>query len=145
MQPAHHRAPAQRRLCPLHRHQHQPALFHQGRADPEVWYFEHPLPADRKQYSKTRPIAIEEFDLEKAWWDDREENEYAWRVTADEIKARNYNLDIKNPHRAEAANGDPDELLERYHRLQQPTLARPACSALRDEVAVALERMPHVA
>ena len=56
------------------------------------------MPGDRKNYSKTRPIAIEEFDLEKAWWDEREENQYAWRVSIEEIKERNYNLDIKNPH-----------------------------------------------
>ena len=29
------------------------------------------------------------------------ENEYAWKVSAEEIKQRNYNLDIKNPHAAE--------------------------------------------
>ena len=33
VQPPHHRPPAQRRLRPLHRHQDQPPLLHQGRAD----------------------------------------------------------------------------------------------------------------
>lgn len=28
-------------------------------------------------------------------------NEYAWKVSADELKQRNYNLDIKNPHATE--------------------------------------------
>ena len=36
----------------------------------------------------------------------------AWKVTAEEIKARNYNLDIKNPHTVEEDHGDPEELLE---------------------------------
>ena len=35
------------------------------------------------------------------------ENEYAWRVSIEEIKARNYNLDIKNPNRIDATHGDP--------------------------------------
>ena len=34
------------------------------------------------------------------------------------IVARGYNLDIKNPHRAEVANGDPRELLKPYQRQQ---------------------------
>jgi type I restriction enzyme M protein len=43
-------------------------------------------------------MRIEEFEAEKTWWGNRVENEFAWKVSADEIKARNYNLDIKNPH-----------------------------------------------
>jgi len=62
----------------------------------EIWYFEHPLPEGYKKYNKTKPICIEEFDLEKAWWEKREENECAWKVSIEEIKKRNYNLDIKN-------------------------------------------------
>ena len=62
------------------------------------WYFEHPLPEGYKKYNKTKPIRIEEFDLEKAWWENRVENECTWSVTIDEIKQRNYNLDIKNPN-----------------------------------------------
>ncbi|HQK20265.1 MAG TPA: N-6 DNA methylase, partial [Polyangiaceae bacterium] len=44
-------------------------------------------------------------------WDKRKENEVAWKVSIDEIKARNYNLDIKNPHNVEEEHGDPTELL----------------------------------
>ena len=39
------------------------------------------------------------------------ETEVAWKVTADEVKARNYNLDIKNPHTVANNHGDPEELL----------------------------------
>ncbi len=49
----------------------------------------------------TKPIRIEEFNLEKAWWNNRVENEYAYKVSIEDIKARNYNLDIKNPHKKE--------------------------------------------
>jgi len=89
-------------------------FFTKGTPTQEIWYFEHPLPPDRKNYSKTRPIDIKEFDLEKAWWDKREETEYAWRVSVDDIKARNYNLDIKNPNTVDAAHGDPALMLEKY-------------------------------
>ena len=64
-------------------------------------------------------MRIEEFDVEKAWWNNRVENEQAWKVSADDIKARNYNLDIKNPHSPDAEVHDPDTLLADYAALQQ--------------------------
>lgn len=76
-------------------------FFTKGKPTKEVWYFEHPYPEGVKMYNKTKPINIKEFELEKAWWNKREENQYAWKVSADEIKKRNYNLDIKNPHTSE--------------------------------------------
>jgi type I restriction enzyme M protein len=79
-------------------------FFEKGKATKEVWYFEHPYPPGVKSYNKTKPINIREFDLEKKWWNKREENQYAWKVSFDEIKKRNYNLDIKNPHAVEEAH-----------------------------------------
>jgi type I restriction enzyme M protein len=111
-------------------------FFTKGEPTTEVWYFEHPLPPDRKNYSKTRPIDIKEFDLEKAWWVNREENQYAWKVTIDEIRARNYNLDIKNPYREEEQNGDPEELLAKYQ--QYLVQLQEMRQALKDELEEAL-------
>lgn len=114
-------------------------FFTKGETTEAVWYFEHPLPADRKQYSKTRPIEIDEFELEKAWWEDREETEHAWRVPTGEIEARNYNLDIKNPNVGEEDYGDPDKLLKAYHRrLDEAAELR---AALKAELAAAIERV----
>jgi len=66
-------------------------------------------------------MKFEEFEAEIAWWGDeadgfaaRVENEHAWKVDIDEIVARNFNLDIKNPHVGEQISHDPDELLARY-------------------------------
>ena len=67
----------------------------------EIWYFEHPLPEGYKTYNKTKPIRIEEFNLEKQWWKNREDKKFSkncWKVSIDEIKKRNYNLDINNPN-----------------------------------------------
>ena len=41
----------------------------------------------------------------------RKEGPLAWKVTAEEVKASGYNLDIKNPHVAVDDHGNPDELL----------------------------------
>ncbi len=72
------------------------------------------------------PIRIEEFDVEKAWWGSeadgfqaRVKNEFALKVSIDTIKASGFNLDMKNPHRADEAIHDPDHLLAEYAVLQQ--------------------------
>lgn len=75
-------------------------FFEKGKSTDVVWYFEHPLPYGYKNYTKTKPIRLEEFDLEKRWWDERVESEFAWKVSIEDIKKRNYNLDVKNPSRS---------------------------------------------
>ena len=72
-------------------------FLEKGKTTKEIWFFEHPLPEGYKKYTKTKPIRHEEFELEKQWWNNRDENQYAWKVSIEEIKSRNYNLDIKNP------------------------------------------------
>ena len=42
----------------------------------------------------------------------REETEFAWKVSIEEIKELDYNLDIKNPNKQVDKFGDPKELLE---------------------------------
>jgi len=70
-------------------------------------------------------MRIEEFDAEAAWWGKesdgfktRKENEQAWKVSLEDIKARNYNLDCKNPHIGEQEIHDPDLLLAQYKNMQ---------------------------
>ncbi|MNC56110.1 hypothetical protein D3C75_1056830 [compost metagenome] len=46
------------------------------------------------------------------------ENEFAWQVSIEELQARNWNLDCKNPHIGEQISHDPDELLRNYASLQ---------------------------
>lgn len=74
-------------------------FFTKGEPTKEIWYFEHPYPTGYKSYSKTKPIQIEEFDLEKKWWNDRVENKYSWKISIEKIQKGNYNLDIKNPNK----------------------------------------------
>jgi type I restriction enzyme M protein len=93
-------------------------FFEKGKATKDVWFYEHPYPEGYKSYSKTKPMRIEEFGPEKKWWGKRKENDHAWKVTIEEIKARGYNLDVKNPRAVEAGLGDPDELLRQYREAQ---------------------------
>ncbi|WNF04322.1 type I restriction-modification system subunit M [Brevibacillus borstelensis] len=89
-------------------------FFEKGKSTEEIWYFEHPLPEGYKKYTKTKPIRYEEFELEKQWWNNRVQNEYAWKVSIEEIRQRNFNLDIKNPNKTkEEENYSPEELIEK--------------------------------
>jgi type I restriction enzyme M protein len=44
-------------------------------------------------------------------------------VTAQEVKERGYNLDIKNPHTVAEDYGDPEELLAALHQAETETAA----------------------
>src|SRR5262249_15826210 len=86
-------------------------FFTKGERTKDVWFYEHPYPERAKSYSKTKPMRIEEFAPEKKWWSKRKESEQAWRVSVEDIKARGYNLDIKNPNARDEGPGDADALL----------------------------------
>lgn len=107
-----------------------------GEPTKTVWYYEHPYPPGYKSYSKTKPMRIEEFVAEKAWWGKRKENDYAWKVSVADIKARGYNLDIKNPRAVDDGPGDADEVLKEY-RAAAGEAAR-IRDALRAELQAAL-------
>jgi type I restriction enzyme M protein len=93
-------------------------FFEKGQPTKDIWYFEHPYPDGVKSYNKGKPINIKEFDLEKDWWDNREDekfSQYAWKVSVDEIKNRSFNLDIKNPHQISDNLASPEEILKQYN------------------------------
>jgi type I restriction enzyme M protein len=74
------------------------------------------MPKGYKTYSKGKPIRIEEFDLEKEWWDNRfseKYREFSWLVKIDEIRKRDFNLDVKNPFRA-TTNHSVSEISSKY-------------------------------
>jgi type I restriction enzyme M protein len=110
-------------------------FFEKGTPTKDVWYFEHPYPDGVKSYNKGKPINIKEFDLEKAWWNDRENEKYsqhAWKVSAEEIKNRGYNLDIKNPHQEADNLASPEVLLKQYQATEQKI------SEIQDEIVKVL-------
>lgn len=109
-------------------------FFTKGEPTKDVWFYEHPYPGGYKSYSKTKPIRIEEFAPEKAWWHAREETERAWKITADDIAARGYNLDIANPNVADDGHEDPDILLVRYKE------AAAQLDAAREQLRAAFEQ-----
>jgi type I restriction enzyme M protein len=107
-------------------------FFEKGRPTKEVWYYEHPYPPGYKSYSKTKSLRIEEFEAEKAWWGKRVENERAWCVKVEDIRARGFDLNIKNPNAPQDTHEDPDVLFARYEQ------ARAGAARIRDELKAAL-------
>lgn len=117
-------------------------FFEKGGPTKDVWFVEHPYPAGYKSYSRSKPLTIEEFDLEKAWWGGpqrkgRKTTEHAWKVSAKDLAARNYNLDCKNPHEVAVELGDPDELMAEYQDITRQLQA--AQQALKTELLAALK------
>jgi type I restriction enzyme M protein len=113
-------------------------FFEKGRPTKDVWYYEHRVPEGQKAYSMTKPIRFEHFASCIDWWGgktrkNRKETPQAWKVSADEIKGRGYNLDIKNPHTVADDHGDPEELLAKL------TAAEAETQKLRDKLKAILE------
>ena len=96
-------------------------FFEKGEPTKDIWFYEHRVPEGQKAYSMTKPIRFEHLQGCIDWWGGakrkgREETPQAWKVTAEEVKARGYNLDIKNPHTVADDHGDPEELLAKPER-----------------------------
>lgn len=98
---------------------------HEQPGTQHIWYYEHPYPEGVTSYNKTKPMRFDEFDTEIKWWGrevdgfkKRKETKQAWKVSLASIIAREYNLDIKNPHVGEQIIHDPEELLKEYKKWQ---------------------------
>ncbi len=99
-------------------------FFERGGPTNEVWYYEQPLPAGRKNYTKTQPMQFEEFADCLKWWSKRDEDDQAWKVPASELLANGCNLDRKNPRAKEDITHLPPEklassIIEKEQRILQ--------------------------
>jgi type I restriction enzyme M protein len=112
-------------------------FFEKGAPTRDIWFYEHRVPEGQKAYSMTRPIRLEHFQGCIDWWGGkerkgREETPQAWKVSAEDIKARGYNLDIKNPHAVADDHGDPETLLTDLAKAEAET------AGLRDQLKAIL-------
>jgi len=98
-------------------------FFEKGQPTEAIWFYEHQVPAGQKAYSMTKPIRVEHLQECVEWWrgamrEGRIETDRAWKVTAGEVKARHYNLDVKNPHVVADDHGDPAKLLAQLNNAE---------------------------
>jgi type I restriction enzyme M protein len=86
----------------------------------QIWFYEQPMREGLKNYTKTKPMQFDEFQDLRDWWDSRDENELAWKVSVDEVlkvdesgAVLTVNLDLKNPNvRDDLEHKPPAELAE---------------------------------
>ena len=112
-------------------------FFEKGTPTKDIWFWEHQVPEGQKAYSMTKPIRFEHLQVASTGGAARSARAarkapQAWHVTAEEVKARSYNLDIKNPHSVADDHGDPETLLEDLNAAEAETVA------LRDQLKAIL-------
>lgn len=101
-------------------------FFDSTKTTDDVWFYRMDMPEGYKNFSKTKPIKNEHFEVVKDWWNNREEikdvkeNEEsqdtykAKRYSKKEIEALNYNFDLCGyPHEEEIIL-EPKELIAQY-------------------------------
>lgn len=88
-------------------------FFDKTESTKEIWYYDVPLPEGYRSFSKTKPFKSIHLDCVREWWDNRDKEDLnAYKVTIDEIIAKEYNLDFKNPNKlVEEKEYTLDELL----------------------------------
>ena len=81
-------------------------------------------------FSKGKPVLDEDFTDVLKWFDKKEENQYAWKVSVDDLKTTNdkgkieVNLDIKNPNDVEPTiDLSPHELIQQIISDEKKTLS----------------------
>lgn len=92
-------------------------FFTKGEPTKDIWFYEMPLPEGVKQFTKGRPIKEGEFQPVRDWWQNRTENEYAWKVSAETVKNKDFDLHLPNPSKKADKVHDKDELLSEINEL----------------------------
>jgi type I restriction enzyme M protein len=77
-------------------------FLEKGRPTREIWFYEHPLPEHRshlkgKSYSATDNLQYSEFEALRQWWTNRQDNEQAWKMSADDLRDSGFDLAQNHP------------------------------------------------
>lgn len=88
-------------------------FFDKTEATKEIWYYDVPLPEGYRSFSKTKPFKSVHLDGVRKWWNDRDKEDLnSYKVSIDEVRAKEFNLDFKNPNKlVEEKEYSLDELL----------------------------------
>ena len=94
-------------------------FFTKGEPTKETWVYRLDMPEGYKNFSKTKPMKREHLNPVDEWWNDRKEIEIdgfckAKKYTIQEIKERNYNLDLCGYPYEEEEVLEPMQLLKQY-------------------------------
>lgn len=92
-------------------------FFDRSGSTKEIWYYEILPPEGKKKYSKTAPIQYEEFTDCLAWWNNRAENERAWKISFAEIYHKAKAEAIPHWEAAKEADAKAKELARECRKL----------------------------
>lgn len=96
-------------------------FFDNTKSTETVWFYRYDLPGGVK-FSKTKnPITVEKLQPILDWWDNREEinidgNYKAKEYTLEDIKSKNYDIDLCGYPHDEEEILPPKELIQQYHK-----------------------------
>lgn len=101
-------------------------FFEKGKPTKNIWFYEHRVVEGQKAYSMTKPIRFEYFQDCIKWWGGskrkrRIETELAWKVSIDEVRKGDFNIDFKNPNKVEEEAKDPEILLAKLQETETET------------------------
>lgn len=85
----------------------------------ETWFYRLDMPDGVKAFNKTKPMQLEHFDPVRQWWTNRQEIQEdgfdkAKKYTFEELKERNFNLDLCGYPTVENIVLEPKELFEQF-------------------------------
>ena len=93
-------------------------FFDSSQHTEDIWYYEIPLPEGFKKYNKTKPILYEEFADCIEWWNNRQENEQAWKYNFKEVKEKAIAKAIPHNNAAQQAEATADKCLKQVKEFQ---------------------------
>ena len=94
-------------------------FFDKTKSTEKIWFYRMDMPEGYKNFSKTKPIKLEHFTPVIEWWNNRQSIivdglDKAKCFTIDEIKEKNYNLDLCGYSHIEEEILEPDQLIAEY-------------------------------
>lgn len=81
-----------------------------------IWFYEHIVPEDRSgmrdpRYTRSMPLRFEELQPVLGWWPCRKPTAQAWYVPIEDVIAKDYSLDYRNPTTREADMVDAEHIV----------------------------------
>lgn len=101
-------------------------FFTKGEPTKEVWYYALPLPkgVGKNGFTKNMPLKDEHIVELRKWFGRRKVNDNAWKVSIDDIRAKDWSLDFKNPNgSAVVQHKTPAELLTEIDNVEKQIAA----------------------
>lgn len=95
----------------------------------ELWIYDFKAPTTNGKYTKSKQLKETDLDIILDWWNNREENEFAHKISIEKIKENNYNLNFKN------------ELAIKEEELEEPSVIIERISNNMDSVKGKLETL----